>query len=748
MVNIFGIRHHGPGSARSLLRALEAYQPDCLLIEGPADAQSAIKHIGNEDLQPPVAIILYNPKDLAQASYFPFAEFSPEWQAIQFGLQNDIPVELMDLPMAQAFGLNESEASKPQIKFDFKSDPKNPPILPSSYDPLGFIANLAGYTDSERWWEVTFEQAENESAIFDAILDMVTALREELQRPESALTLIREAHMRKAIRKAKKDGFERIAVVCGAWHAPVLHNWQGFKQKDDNTLLRGIKKVKTASTWIPWSYERLAFRSGYGAGVISPAWYELLFQNRKNATLSWMSQAAKLLRDEGLDASSAEVIDAIQLARTLATMRERTIAGLDELREAAVTVLCKGQAHLLELIEEKLVVGDVVGNVPENLASALQQDFEKNVKSARLTRYYKSSETAERDLDLRVESNLLASQLLHRLRILDIPWGTVVENSPYQRGSFRESWRLKWQPEYILRLIEAGMLGNTVHEAATLAVINKARDTNRLADLTELAGEVLLAELPEAVEPLMRQLADAIAVSNDVFHLMDALEPLVRIIRYGNIRKTDADAVQHLVDEMVPRICIGLPDACRDLDEDLARELFKSLIRTHQAIALLADEAHTKSWFQALANVVAQTSSDALLHGACTRLLFDKNMLRVSQTAQKLQFALSNRSDVTQAVRWLEGFLHGSGLLLIHNPALWQVLDGWVDALDPATFEDVLPLLRRAFAQFTPGERERMLQLAANPEQATAVEAEDNYDPARAAKILPTVQLLLGLREN
>jgi len=748
MINVFGIRHHGPGSARSLLRALKAYQPDCLLIEGPADAQSAIRHIGNEDLQPPVAIILYNPKDLAQASYFPFAEFSPEWQAVQFGLQNDIPVELIDLPMAQTFGLNETELAKRQIKFDFQSDPKNPPIPPSSYDPLGFIAHLAGYTDSERWWEVTFEQAENESVIFDAILNMVTALREELQRPESALTLIREAHMRKAIRKANKNGFARIAMVCGAWHAPVLHDWQNFKQKDDNALLRGIKKVKTQSTWIPWSYERLARRSGYGAGVISPAWYELLFQNRANATLSWMSQAAKLLRDEGLDASSAEVIDAIQLARTLATMRERTIAGLDELREAAVTVLCKGQAHLLELIEEKLVIGNVVGNVPENLASALQQDFEKNVKSARLTRYYKSSETVERDLDLRVESNLLASQLLHRLRILDIPWGTVVEESPYQRGSFRESWQLKWQPEYILRLIEAGMLGNTVYEAATLAVINKAHDTDRLADLTELAGEVLLAELPEAVEPLMHQLADAIAVSNDVFHLMDALEPLVRIIRYGNIRKTDADAVQHLVDEMVPRICIGLPDACRDLDEDLAQELFKSLIRTHQSIALLADEAHTKYWFKALANVVAQTSSDALLHGACTRLLFDKSMLNVAETARKLQFALSNRSDVTQAVRWLEGFLHGSGLLLIHNPALWQVLDGWVDELDLATFEEVLPLLRRAFAQFTPGERERMLQLAANTEQGSTIESEDKYDPVRAAKILPTVQQLLGLAEN
>ena len=34
-VHLFGIRHHGPGCARSLLRALDELRPDCILIEGP-----------------------------------------------------------------------------------------------------------------------------------------------------------------------------------------------------------------------------------------------------------------------------------------------------------------------------------------------------------------------------------------------------------------------------------------------------------------------------------------------------------------------------------------------------------------------------------------------------------------------------------------------------------------------------------------------------------------------------------------
>ena len=37
-VRVLGIRHHGPGSARALLRALAELEPDTVLIEGPADA--------------------------------------------------------------------------------------------------------------------------------------------------------------------------------------------------------------------------------------------------------------------------------------------------------------------------------------------------------------------------------------------------------------------------------------------------------------------------------------------------------------------------------------------------------------------------------------------------------------------------------------------------------------------------------------------------------------------------------------
>ena len=98
MLQTFGIRHHGPGSSTRLLRALEVYAPDCILVEGPPDANNLLHFINHTEMEPPVALLVYNPKDFSQAAYYPFARFSPEWQAIRFALSNKIEVLLLIYP--------------------------------------------------------------------------------------------------------------------------------------------------------------------------------------------------------------------------------------------------------------------------------------------------------------------------------------------------------------------------------------------------------------------------------------------------------------------------------------------------------------------------------------------------------------------------------------------------------------------------------------------------------------------------
>jgi hypothetical protein len=747
-IKIFGIRHHGPGSARSLLQALDAWQPDSILIEGPTDADKLIKHVSNEKLKPPVAALIYNPKDLRQASFFPFAEFSPEWQAMLFGLKNDIPVAFMDLPMSLNFGLQSPDAPAQQT-LDFQlfteggdeQEKENQKIV---NDPLKALAELAGYTDSERWWEVMFEQTENPTVVFDTILDMIIALRTELNRVETSETILREAFMRQTIRKTLKTDAQRIAIVCGAWHAPVLANIAQFKEKKDNDLIKKLPKVATEATWMAWSYERLTRESGYGAGISSPAWYDLLFSKRENATIRWTTRAARLLRRKDFSASAAHVVEAVNLAETLGILRGHDIAGLDELEEAVRTVMCNGSETQLNLIRRKLVVGDVVGKVPPEIPQVpLQRDFEASVKAARLTKEYATSEAVTKELDLRKPNPLNASHLLHRLALLNIPWGKPMKGSRYKLGSFKETWKLHWRPDYMIRLIEAAQWGNRIDEAATAFVKNQAATVDKLPALTLLVEKTLDANLPKALPKLIQRMQELAALTEDVVVLMEALPPLVNILKYGNTRGTDAAAVRFVVQQILPRIFVGLPPACLNTDDESTELIFNQIQSTHSTLNLLADPIFTEGWLRSLQLIMGIKQVHGKLTGCCTRILFDKSILNIAQTSVKMRYALAPSNEPTQSAAWLEGFLYGSGLLLIHHPTLWQVLDEWVFETDMSRLEHLLPLLRRTFSPFSKAEKAKLYALANQKEGGNLLKntpPQYFYDAQRAAGVLATVR--------
>ena len=109
-LHIFGVRHHGPGSARSLIVALKKLKPDCILVEGPPDADELIAMAAHKEMKPPVSLLIYAADDPKKAVYYPFAEFSPEWQAIQYGLDNKVTVGFCDLPMMYQFGDDGTDA--------------------------------------------------------------------------------------------------------------------------------------------------------------------------------------------------------------------------------------------------------------------------------------------------------------------------------------------------------------------------------------------------------------------------------------------------------------------------------------------------------------------------------------------------------------------------------------------------------------------------------------------------------------
>ncbi len=85
-LSVFGVRHHGPGSARARARPRQARSPTIILIEGPPDAADVIQFAAHQEMSPPVALLVYENDAPSSAVYYPFATFSPEWQALRWAL--------------------------------------------------------------------------------------------------------------------------------------------------------------------------------------------------------------------------------------------------------------------------------------------------------------------------------------------------------------------------------------------------------------------------------------------------------------------------------------------------------------------------------------------------------------------------------------------------------------------------------------------------------------------------------------
>ncbi|MER6569127.1 DUF5682 family protein [Streptomyces sp. NPDC001093] len=830
---LLGVRHHGPGSARAVRTALDAARPAAVLIEGPLEADTLIPLAADPDLRPPVALLAHAVDEPGRSAFWPFAEFSPEWVAIRWALEHGVPAHFIDLPAAHTLAWEEKEKKGEALPGPGPST--RPGAGPDAddgrgtgeqvrVDPLAVLAETAGYDDPERWWEDVVEHRgpgeRDPFAPFAALEEAMGALRERYGAGGHSRDLVREAHMRLRLRTARKEFGDGVAVVCGAWHVPALR--EKTTVTADRSLLKGLPKVKTDLTWVPWTHRRLARSSGYGAGIDSPGWYGHLFHAPDRPVERWLTKVARLLREEDRIVSSAHVIEAVRLAETLAALRGRPLPGLGETTDAVRAVMGDGSDVPLALVHDRLVVGDALGEVPESApAVPLQRDLARQQRSLRL-----KPEALERELelDLRGDTDAGRSRLLHRLRLLGVGWGEPAR-SRGSTGTFRETWRLRWEPELSLRVAEAGVWGTTVLGAAQARAEADATAAGTLADVTALAEQCLLAGLPDALPVVMRVLADRAALDADVGHLAQALPALVRSLRYGDVRGTDTGALAGVAAGLAERIFVGLPPACTALDTDAAAEMRAHVDAVHTAVSLLTETlaaagagaggsagpgagAHAGAgagdpgrpaagagaagdpnagagpgaggcagggagggavahagrgdlrdrWRAVLRALSSRDSVPGVLRGRAVRLLLDDGEVGPDEAARLMGLALSPGTPPADAAAWIEGFVGGTGgLLLVHDERLLGLVDSWLTGVSAEAFTDVLPLLRRTFAAYEPGVRrtlgelvrrgpgERKAGRAAQRAMTPGFAAEP--DTERSDAVLPVLRLLLGLAD-
>jgi hypothetical protein len=232
--------------------------------------------------------------------------------------------------------------------------------------------------------------------------------------------------------------------------------------------------------------------------------------------------------------------------------------------------------------------------------------------------------------------------------------------------------------------------------------------------------------------------------------------PLARILRYGNVRKTDRNLIHDVVDGLFTRICVGLPTTCTAIDDAAAEAMFNRLTAIKGVVLTLQKDEHHQLWEAALVKIMDHHNIHPLLSGRACRLLMDLKVFRPEDAILRLERVLSfptlstrNEDHLISAAFWLEGFLRTSGMIILHDQVLWQMLDDWVNQLTPEQFLYVLPLLRRIFAEFSEAARKMLLDRVRHeglnylPADGPIVE----FDQERADAVIPLVARLFGIEE-
>ncbi len=711
-VHVFPVRHHSPRSSAVLEAYLEAVRPTTVLVEGPEDAAELIEVLVDSETVPPVAILAYRTGGVPGSAMWPFASYSPEYVALSWAIRNGAAAGFIDIPAAVALAAGD-EGEEPAEQGGEATDP-------SLYE---LCAHRSGYRSFEEFWEASFEAPEYRQEPFRrALLAYAELVRAEGPRPIDAA---RDAWMVRRIGERVEAGADprRLAVVVGAAHAAAFV--AGDVAADAAGLLP--EPVEAAVTVIPYSYPRLSEQLGYGAGNRAPMYYQRAHDagcDYRRATLEVLVEFTDHLRLRGFAVSLADTLEAYRLAVTLAGMRGKSEPGLDEVREATVATLCRGEAAHVDSFLWSSVVGRRVGRVAARVGrNSLQEEFWSEVKARKLP----AADEPERFiLQLTNEIEIGTSIFLHRLRIGGVPYASFLGTRGAAAATaadgeeaggvaalsrVREVWEAQWTPATDAKLVERIVFGETLEQVATRLLGERLT----VAGSTGEAADVLLEAVVGGCGGLLAAALAACdrfaADDSDLPSLAQAVRALAGLTAYGTSRQLAElgdDAIEALLQKTYDRAVLRVADAATGDDEAIQPVL--GGLRTLHEVAVAQPRLEERSWFRAARAVVHSWAVNAAAAGLCCGLLFLAREIDDAEVAELLRQRLSGLYEPDKVARFLEGFLAVNALVLVKSPPVVEALDDYLAALDGQEFRDVLPVLRRAFAVLGATERRYLIE--------------------------------------
>lgn len=740
LAHVFGVRHLSPMGAWQLRRFLDAVQPEVILIEGLDDADELIPDIVRKDSVPPIAILAYTDSMPVRTLVYPFASYSPEYQALMWAKENKVDAHFFDLPSDVFLALQKPARSILEELDAAPDDSENPPenadvdqstpatepdepeveqAPPSRISIYQEIAKLSGELDYDTYWERNFEHNQADASYRLAAFELGIGLRDlqQSQGRDDAENLVREAYMRRRIAEYTSAGIppEKIVCVVGAYHAPVLTDEHPAMTDEE---LDSLERLNSKLTLMPYSYFKLSSQSGYGAGNEAPNYYQLLWEALQDNELdslaaNYMTSVARDLRKHGTHRSTAAVIEGVRLSRTLSALKNGIVPTLRDLQDAAVSLIGYGQRATVAESLARIEVGTSIGSLPDGISqTSIQEDFNRELKRLKLTKYRNAVKT-DLSLDLRenrtVKSeeaaflDLNRSSFLHRLSLLGISFAK--EQSTRQEGAtWAENWALQWTPEAEISLVESVLLGETVELAAAFKFkteIESCTTVGAAAKLVRLACQCAMMPSME----LARQKLQELATESSAFvSVAFAASELSLIVRFGDVRRYDARPLLPLIEELYVQGSLALLDAsnCDNAAAKNVSQAIDMLNKVGQEHHEMVDEG---LWHAQLHKLSDADDRNPLLSGYACAVLLESNLITNDDLSREVSRRLSPGISADLGAGWFEGMSARNRYALIARQVLWEQLGDYVASLDDEQFTRALVFLRRAFGTFSPQEK-------------------------------------------
>lgn len=722
-VNFFGIRHLSPAGGFYLEKYLDEISPEVVLIEAPCDFEDMLPDIVREETKPPFAILAYTNSAPVRTVLYPFAEYSPEYRAIVWAHKNGVPVRFTDLPSETFLALSVQKEQAAQTGDETETTPENTPDNSGEERGMSVYEKLdiqSGEGSHETFWERTMEHCADSDGYHEGSNLFGASIRELSQKTDSDYEelQLREVFMRSVIRKAVADGFaeDKIVVVTGSYHVDGLKNW-----KEDEKLPE-FPKTETLHTLMPYSYYRLSTRSGYGAGNKAPAYYELIWESYQHGeplytANAYLTKIAAFQRENGFAASSAQVIEALRLASSLAKMRGGSVPVLRDLRDAAETCIGEGSFAAISTAVADTEIGTKIGELPEGVSrTSIQDDFYHLLKDLKLDKF--RTVTAQ-DLKLDLRENRRASSeksafldlnrsfFLHKLRVLDIGFA---ENRTVQQdnATWAELWVLRWTPEAEIRLVESALLGDTVELAASFTLKDRVENASAMSEIAGVIEDAFLCGMAASLDYAVTAL-QAIAVEAVSFEeLAKTAYQLSNIISYGDIRNIDNSALEPILKQLYYRACLILGSAC--VCDDAAAKSVAEAMNLLNSAELARDFLNTEDWVNALKDTAKRDDLNTVLSGFAAAILLERSQMTNDELKLEVSRRLSKGVPAELGAGWFEGLTMKNRYGLIARLSLWESIDEYIQSLDDEEFKRALVFLRRAFADFSAGEKDSIAE--------------------------------------